>query len=167
MSSNPAPGNALGDQQIIDLIVLEVGDVATAPYPSGLLAANAPLLWQRFQDKRLIAPRLQEMYTKRACIDLVVGVERARTDVTLGTDMSDKRSQRFAALDTMRRETQAEIVRLERLRRVNRAPAVGAITATEPIAPPSTLAPDANDQVYRGNVYQALETVDGDGIAVH
>ena len=72
--------SALTDQQIQALIVLEVGDVVTPSAPSGILTTNIALVWQSYADKALIWPRLQELYSKRRCLDIVLGVRREQVD---------------------------------------------------------------------------------------
>ena len=52
-------------------IVLEVGDTREQ-----VLSAMVASVWAEFADKAYIHPRLQELYTKRALIDIKLGSKR-------------------------------------------------------------------------------------------
>lgn len=145
---------AVNDAQIQSLIVLEVGDEVTAAWPSGILSANIATVWASYADKALIAPRLQELYSKRRCIDIIVGIVRGQVTFSISGDHSRNQSDKAKALMDMRRACQDEITLLEAKARANRAPANDELAATAPIAPPDANGPDANDSRYRGDPYK-------------
>src|SRR5690242_6739591 len=138
------------DTDIQQLIVLEVGDEPTAAFPGGILAANIATVWASYADKVALAPRLQELYSKRRCIDLVLGVVRGLVDYEIVNDRRRNQSQKAKALEAMRTDCQAEIDTIEKKARTNRPGVAGLITTVTPQSPPSTLIPDANDPRYRG-----------------
>lgn len=151
------------DQQIQSLIILEVGEVWQPPTTPGgpqtaLLASNIATVWASYADKALIAPRLQELYTKRRCIDIVLATLRDQVDFSVFEDLNSKQGQRFDHLNKMRADCQAEIVIVEQRAQKGRAPAVGPLTNTEPETPPTSLpvttVVDGNDPRYRGDLYQ-------------
>lgn len=137
--------------QIQAFIVLEVGDEA------GVLADNLAAVWDSFADKAGAGPRLQELYAKRRCIDLVLGALRSQVDFTTdGQDLSFKAHQRIDTLNTMRKDVQTEIARVEQFAIAAGGPAVGQITTVAPITPPLPQPGpylDANDQRYSGSPY--------------
>lgn len=144
---------ALTDAQIQQIIIDEVGD-----NPQQLLANRIATYWQSFADKRPIHPRLQELYTKRRCIDAVLGT--IRNQVTFSTDgaLSLQLKQRTDYLSDRRKETLAEITRLEAIARANRPPQIAPLVNVEIETPPPPdyippCPPDQNDEVYRGSPY--------------
>lgn len=146
--------------EVQDLILLEVGDIdPTSGDPGiGVLRLHINALWDRYSDKALIAPRLQELYVKRAALELVLAVLSARVDFTEGpTGLSVKQSQQVADRRAQLAAVQAEIARVERQALTTRGPAVGALTTTAPVTPP--VPPpgpllDANDPGYGGSPYR-------------
>src|SRR5579883_1718016 len=100
------------DAQIQSLIVLEVGDIATTGFPTGVVSANIALLWARYADKAGIGARLQELYTKRAAVDLCLGAATQLVDFTAG-DTEVSLNQKTAHWRAMRAEVQAAIDRVE------------------------------------------------------
>lgn len=138
------------------VLVLQVGDT-----PDNRLIANAGVLWDRWADKASVAPRLQELYTKRDLIDLALAYHRTSVDMKVAV-RELKNNQLYTNLAQMRADTQAEIVRVEALARARRAATVGALTTTTPTVPPFTVGapqypafpvPDANDPALRGSPY--------------
>lgn len=128
-------------------ILAEVGD------PNGTLTPLIATIWDLFADKALIRSDLQVLYTKRACLDRRLAEEYASTDVGISGEITDKESQRFAHMQQMRADCQLEIERIERIIHASRTPALGALTTLVPTSPPSTLGPDANDDLYLGTPY--------------
>lgn len=139
------------DADIQALIILEVGDEVTAAWPTGVLFTNIATMWDSFADKALVAPRLQELYTKRRAIDAVLGIVRGQVTFNIANDHSRNQSDKAKTLLSMRQEAQAEIVRLEAQARSNRGGVAGVITTVAPITP--TNPPDANDPAYQGSPY--------------
>jgi len=141
--------------QIQALVILRVGDA-----PDGVLASNIAAIWGSYADKASVYPRLQELYTQRACVEIVTARIRAQVDFSTGGDISIRASQQFTALLLMRGELDKQIMALEALARGNRTPAIGAITAVAPETPPTGPDPfgplDGNDDRYQGNVYDRL-----------
>ena len=156
--------SALTDQQIQSLIVLEVGDVVTPSAPSGILTTNIALIWQSYQDKRQIWPRLQELYSKRRCLDIVLGVRREQVDRAADT-IRENLSQIAAELEKMRAACQQEIARVEALAAANRGGVVAAIVQTTIETPPTGAVVsdiiNANDPVYQGDPYRPITRVQG------
>jgi hypothetical protein len=141
------------DSDIQALIVLEVGDEVTTAWPSGVLNANIVTMWASFADKAQIAPRLQELYTKRRAIDAVLGIVRGQVTYNIANDHSRNQSDKAKTLLSMRKETQDEIVRVEMQARSNRPGVAGQITTTAPISPPVVGGVDANDPRFQGSPY--------------
>ncbi len=134
-----------------NLILLEVGDTAGKD-----LSRNMSTIWDSFSDKAQIAPRLQELYVKRRCIDIALGAIRNAVDETTeGTSVRNE--QRVVTLIDMRVETEAEIGVVEERAGANRPPLVGTITKVQPQSPPTGLPPlgppDGDDPRYSGTVY--------------
>lgn len=145
---------------IMEFVVAQVGDT-----PTGLLVTHMTTAWVRNAEKALIHPRLQEAYYKRDLIDLALGYYRAQVDVTLGTDMAQKRSQRFIALAAMRADAQVDIEKIEKVARARRGIAIGLLTTTAPVTPsipdPTNPYIDANDPRFSGSPYVASRTRNG------
>lgn len=156
--------SALTDQQIQSLIVLEVGDVATPSAPSGILATNIALIWQSFADKRQVWPRLQELYSKRRCLDIVLGLRREQVDRAADT-IRESLSQIARELEQMRAACQREIDKVEAVARANRGGVVAAIVQTTIETPPTGAVVsdilDANSPRYQGDPYEPITRVQG------
>jgi len=154
-TTTPAP--VAETAAIMEFVVAQVGDT-----PTGLLVTHMITAWARNAEKALIHPRLQEAYYKRDLIDLALGYYRAQVDVTLGTDMAQKRSQRFMALETMRVDTQAEIEKVEKIARARRGIAIGLVAAAAPVTPPIPIPTnpylDGNSSEYKGDLYRRTRT---------
>jgi hypothetical protein len=141
------------DADIQSLIILEVGDEVTTAWPIGVLFANIATMWASFADKAQIAPRLQELYTKRRAIDAVLGIVRGQVTYNIANDHSRNQSDKAKTLLSMRKETKDEIVRVEMQARSNRPGVAGQITTTAPISPPVVGGVDANDPRFQGSPY--------------
>jgi len=157
-TTTPAPASETA--AIMEFIVAQVGDT-----PTGLLVTHMTTAWVRNAEKALIHPRLQEAYYKRDLIDLALGYYRAQVDVTLGTDMAQKRSQRFMALETLRADAHAEIEKVEKIARARRGIAIGLVAAAAPVTPPIPIPTnpyaDANSPTYAGSPYVTSGTRNG------
>lgn len=141
---------AVTDQQLIDLIVAEVGDDA-----AGTVGRLIGTLWEVYADKARVAPRLRYLYAKRASIDALLGSVREAVTFVDG-DARVELIQKTANLRAMRGEVQAEIAAVEARARAGRGAATGALTATAPVDPPAGGRVDANDRRYRGDAYPTL-----------
>lgn len=139
------------DADIQALIILEVGDEITTAWPSGVLTANIAAMWASFADKALIAPRLQELYTKRRAIDTVLGIVRSQVTFNIANDHSRNQSDKAKTLLSMRGEVQADITAVEKQARSARGGVAGVITTVAPITP--AFPPDANNPTYQGSPY--------------
>jgi predicted Abi (CAAX) family protease len=128
-------------------IVREVGD------PNGTIDVVVAELWPYYADRAAIHPILQVLYVKRAAIDQRLAEEQAQFDFTAGKDRVF-RSQKFAHLQQMRDEVQAEITRREAIERSTRAPQTATITKVAPQSPPDIDQADANDPLYQGSPYE-------------
>lgn len=91
------------------LIIAQVGDEVTTTYPSGVLATNIAAIWTSYDG---LSTDLQKLYTKRDCIDLVLGAVRGQVDFEIANDHSRKQSQKYAALIAMRQVCQQDIDRV-------------------------------------------------------
>ncbi len=125
----------------------------------GIVAQHIAVIWDSFADLAPISPRLQELYTKSRCIDLLLGQVRGQVDLLTG-DLQLKLSQKAATLLAMQKNVQKEIAAYEAQAQSSRAPASGALTTVEPIPPPTVLplppspVPDAQDTRYSGDPYK-------------
>ncbi len=144
------------DTDIKANIILEVGDTIDSR-----LANNIDRLWNSYADKAFVAPRLQELYVHRACIEVVLASPEIRNAVSfsMSGDLSQRLGERRDALALRRREVQAEIEHVQSWERQLQPPVLESIKATEIEVPPAlrTAPPppvlDANDPRYRGDVY--------------
>lgn len=117
--------------QLQNWIVREIKDADTAilmaPDDQNGGVPVIVTLWERFGDKALIAPRLQALYTKRACLDVLIASHRE--DISFKSpDLAVDQDQLTSNLTAMLERTQAEIDRVERKARAVRPPAVGQLT---------------------------------------
>jgi hypothetical protein len=127
------------------LIVAQVGDEVTTAWPGGVLATNIAAVWDGYADS---PTELQKLYTRRDCIDLVLGVVRGQVDFQIANDHSRKQQQKAATLLSMRQACLDDIDRA--ITTLGSAGAVGAITKTAPVMPtPDQLDPSARR--YRGD----------------
>jgi hypothetical protein len=138
-------------------ILVRTGDVdATTGDPvlggGGYLSTLIAGIWGEYADKAYVAPRLQELYTERDLFDRMITLIQDRFDFS-DSDASFKRSQRVQTLVDRRDVVQGKIDALLAMVAANRAPAVGAITATAPMGPPFPLGVNANHPQYGGSPY--------------
>ena len=129
---------------ILRLIVAEIQDT-----DDGILKQNITYLWNYYAAKAYVSPYLQELYTRRHAIDMVIGSLRLSADTTLGSDLAQKQQQWIANLTTMRGLVQIEIVTVEKKARALRTPIVKSING--PLSPMTRGLPDPNDPYYRGD----------------
>lgn len=130
----------------------------------GIVAWNLPALWNYYQDRAAIAPRLQSLYVERDCIDLLLAVWQDEVDTAVGQGaLSERLGQRTDHLLARRKTVLDEIVRIEARAGANRAPVVGLITKTAPVmAPvpgqwcPDPPSRDGNSPTWSGSVYWRL-----------
>ncbi len=141
--------------QIQRLIILRIGDTG-----DGVLAANIAAIWDSYADKAALYPRLQELYTQREGIDLVMAAARGQVDFGSALELTVKASQEFAHLVTMRATLDTQIAELERQARANRRGVVAPLVTVAPESPPTGPEPfgplDANDSRYAGSVYKRI-----------
>jgi hypothetical protein len=153
---------ALTADDIQEQIILEVGDVdpASGDPPArpedGVLARRMDVLWRRFAAKGPLAPGLRELYVKRACVRLVLGILAQRRFDAADTieGLSLKANQIYEHYLEMQRTVQAEIEATEgQFATGRRAYRGGTIARTAPVSPPRP--PDANRARYGGSPYAA------------
>lgn len=139
------------------MIVTEIGDT-TPP----TLMAWAPMMWQRFADKALIAPRLQEWYFYRTLCGIKLGNLANQVDFSMSGDISLRLDQRRQYLLDQKKMAQAEIDKLETWAQAVRPPVNEPIAAYEIEQPPgyNGVPPypqphshDANSPIYHGDPY--------------
>lgn len=152
------------------MIVLEVGDLdpATGDPPvaggAGMIASNISTIWATYADKALLAPRLQELYTKRRALEMLMGtILRHQVAVSQGDPtLSVRQDQRFLGAQKQYDNVQAEIDKVENMVAKTRGGAVGPITQQEPVTPQDArdrlnqqdlLYPDPGAPWYSGSGY--------------
>lgn len=135
---------ALTAVQYKALIITQVGDTE-----GGLLAAQMDTLWDLYD---VLPVGLVRFYTvKREAISTLMGAYRtAAVDYAIQSDLAEKLNQIMTNLGIMLAETEAALAEARSGRLRGRAPHVGQLTTTAPIASPAG-APDANASRYRGN----------------
>lgn len=143
---------ALSAGQIQALLILEIGDTA-----GGVLAAQMATIWDSYADYASVSPRLQELYSKRRGIDLVLGsLREASVDYQTESGLLQKLHQKIDTLEAMRERAQDEIDAVEKRALGARTPAAGALTTTTPVTPPTgplTGPLDASWPNYSGSPY--------------
>ena len=125
---------------IQQLIVLEIGDTA-----ENLLANNVNLVWNAYQDKGPIFPRLQEWYVRRDMILMAQAAMRNQVDFSMNGDLSLRLSERTQFLRDRYKEVSTEIVRLEKIAQATRPSVIGELLAKDLETPP----PGAADSMSR------------------
>lgn len=133
------------------LLLREVGaglDGLPDPVQAAVLDQVTPYLdtyWEMNRRHALIWPDLQYLYTKRMSLDVLIGQNRDRINVSIqGANIPQ--STIVSNLETMRKAVQEEIERLETRAQQSRAPALGAIASQtqmdaagrvfDPLSPP-------------------------------
>lgn len=117
------------------------------------------LLWNAWADKAYF-PRLQYLYVKRHCLDILLGGLRLSVDKSLGP-LQQSLSQRVAHLERLREFVSDDIKITEGMARANRTPVVANTNVRAVIepTPPRQIQliwnPDAdpNDPKYRGSPF--------------
>ena len=98
---------------------------------SGSVVANAlSAIWDSYDDKAVIGPRLQSLYTKRAAIDILLGSVWDDVD-TDDEQLKVALHQRGEQLTSIRQTVEVEIVDVAARLRAARSPAAGPILAGE------------------------------------
>lgn len=129
------------------------GDALPVGMGGGFLAQQIGGVWAQYADKAYVAPRLQELYVERDLFERYRAAIQDRYDFS-DSDAKFALSQRVDTLKVRRDTVQERIDALEAMAAANRAPAVGAITATAPVSPPFQGGIDANDRRYGGDPYR-------------
>lgn len=127
-------------EQIID----EVGDDT-----AGTLASRITRLWTKHDNQPTLEH--QYLYAKRSAIDVMLARVRGQTTIRDGDGASVDLNKLFDHLQAMRSFVTDLITEAES--GTSSGGAVGDLTTTAPIAPPSTSFVDANDRAYRGDPY--------------
>jgi hypothetical protein len=132
-------------------ILAQLGDQDTQT-----LTAYVGAFWNLRADKPGIWPGLQFQYTLRDCCDVLIGQVWNQISTAAG-DLRVELREKIRNLQIIRANAQAEITVLEDRARANRTPAIGQLTAIEPVAPgpcvevPDGPYPDPSDPAYRGD----------------
>jgi hypothetical protein len=123
--------------------------------PNQTLAALVSTLWDLHAAKADTDPSLllQYLYTKRSALDIRLAEEQPSTDFAVEGDVRDRQSERFAHLQQMRADCQAEIVRIEAQVSSTQGPASGCIAQTALSRPAFGGQPNAAAAAYRGSPY--------------
>lgn len=136
------------------LILLEVGAGLDGndPVEAKILdkiTPNIALLWVAWSDKAAIFPRLQYLYCKKQCLDIIEGQLRDLVTTTVGGYNSNQQ-QKLANLQAIHKRVEDEIKDLEMKAQASRPAIVASLTQTSPRMPdPSQV--DPNNPVYRGD----------------
>lgn len=119
-------------------------------FPDGVNgAAFVATVWDFYQDKARLAPRLQYLYAKRHCAEMIL--KRVWQNVTWSeAGVSESLGQQFANTKLLYDAINAELLLLEKRIAANRGGAMGVIAKTAPIEP-GPLQPDGNARIYRGD----------------
>jgi hypothetical protein len=149
----------LSTAQIKELILLEVGDLDAStgdPASPGLLAGRIDMLWDRYAAKDLVAPGLRELYTKRACLRLVLAVLAPRrfdaADTSAGPNI--KANQIYQHYWDLYDCIKGEIGAVEQQAATGaRDYRAGRLTTAAPIT--AAYPPEANALRYGGTPYRA------------
>lgn len=115
-------------------ILDELGELS-----GGSVGTAIAFLWAAYASKALIASGLQEAYTKRSCIDMLLGAVKINVDFSEPGGLSLKQSDQTAFLQDMRAQATAQIDLLERRAQASRPALVGQLTTVKPVTPPVPL----------------------------
>lgn len=147
-------------EDIRGLILLEVGDInpTTGEPPAtpsaGLLYNQIELLWDRYAAKDQVTPGLRQLYVKRDCIRLILGVLAPRlfdaSDVLAG--FTFKANQIWGHYQEMHVCCKGEIQAVEAKFGGGPGYKAGRLTTRAPVTPLSP--PDANAPRYGGSPYR-------------
>ena len=145
------------------LILLEVGAGLDGddPVEEAILdkvTPNIDLLWNAWADKALVYPRLQYLYCKRHCIQIIEGQLRDLVQTTIG-GFSTQQQQKLTNLQNIQKRIDEEIKDLEAKAQANRPIILAELTQTSARLP-STGEVDPNNPVYRGDALVRPRTRD-------
>lgn len=145
---------SLTSNEWMSLILLEVGAGLDGSDPVDKqiidqVTPNIGLIWAAWADKALVYPRLQYLYTKRQCLDIIEGQLRDLVSTQIGS-FNVNGQQRLQNLQAIHKRVDEEIEKLEEQARASRGPVKGDLEQTAPsMADPGK--PDPNNPVYRGD----------------
>lgn len=137
-----------------NLILLEVGAGLDGndPVEQAILdkvTPNIELVWNAWSDKALVYPRLQYLYAKRQCLNIIEGQLRDLVTTTIG-GFSAQQGQRLQNLLNLEKRVDEEIKDLEMKAQANRPIIVAQLDATSP-RQPGLGEVDPNNPMYRGD----------------
>lgn len=146
------------------LLLLEVGaslegDDAIDKILNDKVTPNLPTIWAMWQDKALVFPRLQYLYVKRHCLQIIMGQLRDFVDTSLGTNLLLKQSSYMNNLHMMHDMVSQDIANTELMARRGRPSVIGELLKTSPSEPAN--GPDPSNPVYRGDALVRPNIVDG------
>ncbi len=136
------------------LVLLEVGagldgkdEVERAK--NDVLTPHIQLFWAAWADKAFTHPRLQYLYCKKQCLDILEGQLRDLVQTTIG-GFNSNQQQKLANLQAINKRVMEEITIIEKRAQANRVPVMGELTQTSSRMPDPTQV-DPNNPVYRGD----------------
>ncbi len=143
---------ALTEEEILEVIILSIGDVnpvtgdsPPSPPSNGVLAQLVPVLWNKYQAKDGIAPGLRELYTRRDALRRVMAIGAQKWFDTADnlSGLSIRGSQIYKHYQDMYDCAKAEITAVEKAVAKSVAPAIGNMTTTycPPIYAPGGIPP--------------------------
>jgi CO dehydrogenase/acetyl-CoA synthase alpha subunit len=136
-----------------DRILEEVGATLDADAGEGvdILTPIVGSIWDAWSWKSYGGPNLQYLYTKKQCIEILLGQHRRDTHAAMGAYNPDDKSM-FDNLLELLRLTIEDIKTAERTAAGNRGGVVKAMLQTSPVmVDPNSNCPDPNDRKYRGD----------------
>jgi hypothetical protein len=145
---------ALTAQEYIQLLLLEIGAGLDGSDPVekqvlDKVTPNIQLIWSSWSDKALVFPRLQYLYAKKQCLDILEGQLRDLVSTTIG-GFNANQQQRLDNLRTLNTRVGEEIKVLEAKHTANRPMVMAPLNQTAPrMDDPGKI--DPNDPVYRGD----------------
>lgn len=123
----------IADYQAV--LLREVGaglDGLPDPVRAAVLDQVTPFMasyWEMNRRHGLVWPELQYLYTKRMCLDVLLGQNRDRITVSVG-GTSVPQQQILDNLETIRKTVVDEIARLEARAQASRPPALAAMASS-------------------------------------
>ncbi len=143
--------NAAQWQQFI-LLEVGAGLDSTDPISAKVQDIVTPIiqvLWAAWAEKALIFPRLQYLYCKRHCLEIMAGQMRILVPVTV-QGLNLQQDKRLTNVQTLMKDVQGQIDTVEKQAAASRPPALGYLTQKNAIMP-RPLQPDPNSRAYRGD----------------
>jgi hypothetical protein len=136
------------------LILLEVGAGLDGgdPVEEAILdkvTPNIELLWHAWSDKALVFPRLQYLYCKRHCLQIIEGQLRDLVSVSIG-GFNAQQQQKLANLVNLEKRVDDEIKDVEAKAQSTRPIVTAPFSNTAPRMP-GTGEVDPNNPLYRGD----------------